>query len=114
MLKNQSRKKTQDAFGYKYNITSEPSFYEVSESEVVEPGFNSTGEFISTALMAFVEGIIEDLQGWTYFHIYQPLSTPIPTFFGWLLRWKSLQTHRIHVTGIFTYMNGWFLGFSCR
>lgn len=55
-------KNTQDAFGYKYNITSEPSFYEVSESEVVEAGFNSTGDFISISLMAFVEGIIEDLQ----------------------------------------------------
>jgi len=51
-----------DAFGYKYNITSEPSFYEVSESEVVEAGFNSTGDFVSIALMAFVEGIIEDVR----------------------------------------------------
>ena len=27
---------------------------------------------------------------------------------GQILGWREVATHRIHGTGIFTYMNGWF------
>eukprot|EP00913_Durusdinium_trenchii_P035763 g33464.t1 len=39
------------------------SFYEVAESKVVEPGFDSGAQFVSPALVSFVEGIIEESDG---------------------------------------------------
>ena len=39
-----------------------PSFYEISESKVFESGFDPRAEFISPAIVAFVEGIIEDVR----------------------------------------------------
>eukprot|EP00435_Cladocopium_sp_Y103_P016147 s1465_g4.t1 len=51
-----------DAFGFKYNVDALPSFYEVSESAVVEDGFDSRAEVLSPALVEFVEGIIEDVR----------------------------------------------------
>ena len=49
-----------DNLGYKYNVADMPSFYEASESLVVESGFDVRGSGISPALVEFVEGIIED------------------------------------------------------
>ena len=48
-----------DNMGYKYNVADMPSFYEVSEALVVEPGFDTRGPGISPALVEFVEGIIQ-------------------------------------------------------
>lgn len=45
----------------RYNV-DQASFYEVSESLIVEPGFDSRSEQVSPALVAFVEGIIEDVR----------------------------------------------------
>ena len=39
-----------------------PSFYEVSEDAVVEAGLNPRNEIVSPALIAFVEGIIDDVR----------------------------------------------------
>ena len=47
-----------EALNYKYRIDSMASFYEVSESLVVEDG-HSNGN-LSPALVAFLEGIMED------------------------------------------------------
>lgn len=51
-----------DNMGYKYNVADMPSFYEVSEALVVEPGFDTRGPGISPALVEFVEGIIQDVR----------------------------------------------------
>lgn len=50
-----------DALGYKYEVASMPS-YEVSEDAVVEAGLNPRNEIVSPALIAFVEGIIDDVR----------------------------------------------------
>lgn len=47
-----------EALNYKYRVDSMASFYEVSESLVVEDG-HSNGN-LSPALVAFLEGIMED------------------------------------------------------
>eukprot|EP00435_Cladocopium_sp_Y103_P010730 s2299_g2.t2 len=51
-----------DQLGMDYNLFLLPSFYEVSESLVVGSGFDSGGTYLSPALVAFVEGILEDVR----------------------------------------------------
>ena len=51
-----------DALGYKYQVATMPTFYEVSESAVVEVGIDPRSEVVSPALVAFLEGIIEDVR----------------------------------------------------
>jgi len=39
-----------------------PSFYEVEESKVHETGFDNRAEFISPNMVAFIEGVIDDVR----------------------------------------------------
>lgn len=39
-----------------------PTFYELSESKIQEAGFDNRAEFLSPALVSFVEGIIDDVR----------------------------------------------------
>ena len=48
--------------GYKYQADTMPSFYEAAESLVVEAGFNNRAAYISPGMVAFMEGIIEDVR----------------------------------------------------
>eukprot|EP00435_Cladocopium_sp_Y103_P045137 s152_g12.t2 len=51
-----------DAMGYKYQADTMPSFYEVTESKVTETGFDNRAEFISPNMVAFIEGVIDDVR----------------------------------------------------
>ncbi|CAL1159370.1 unnamed protein product, partial [Cladocopium goreaui] len=48
--------------GYKYQADTMPSFYEVEESKVHETGFDNRAEFISPNMVAFIEGVVDDVR----------------------------------------------------